>query len=73
MPLFSDIDGPAPKTAASASAGLLMDELISAARAGNVVYLTGPGDDDLVVAVAPVAVVKAGLAALGRTEDGDST
>ncbi len=43
--------------------------LIAQARAGHVVYLTGPGDDD-VVAIAPVEVVTAGLAALGRTEDG---
>lgn len=56
-----------------ASVGMLMDEMISAVRAGRVVYLTGPGDNDVVAAIAPVVVVKAGLAALGRTEDGDRT
>ncbi|MBE1579536.1 MULTISPECIES: hypothetical protein [Pseudonocardiaceae] len=69
MPLFSDIDGPAPEGAAEATVGQVVGELTRQARAGHVVYLTGPGDDD-VVAVAPVDVVKAGLAALGRTEDG---
>lgn len=73
MPLFSDTEGPVPGWAAPASASQVMDELIAAARAGNVVYLTGPGDDSEVeAAVAPVEVVKAGLAALGRTEGGDS-
>ncbi len=50
-----------------------MGELIVQVRSGNVVYLTGPGDDDMVAAVAPVEVVKAGLAALDRTESGNSS
>ncbi|MGH8879362.1 MAG: hypothetical protein ACRD0P_18795 [Stackebrandtia sp.] len=67
MPLFSDTEGPVPEWAADASVSNVLGELTSQALAGNVVYLTGPGDDD-VVAVAPVEVVKAGLAALGRGE-----
>lgn len=67
MPLFSDTEGPAPEWAAEASVSQVLGELTSQALAGNVVYLTGPGDDD-VVAVAPVEVVRAGLAALGRTD-----
>lgn len=71
MPLFSDTEGPAPEWAAEATVGQVLGELIARAKAGHVVYLTGPGDDDA-VAVAPVEVVKAGLAALGRTENGTS-
>lgn len=67
MPLFSDTEGPAPEWAAEASVSQVLGALTSQALAGNVVYLNGPGDDD-VVAVAPVEVVKAGLAALGRSE-----
>ena len=70
MPLFSDTEGPAPERAATATIGMVMEELISAALAGQVVYLTGPGDDDVVAAVVPVDVAQAGLAALGRS-DGD--
>lgn len=69
MPLFSDTEGPAPDWAAEASASQVLGELIAQAKAGNVVYLTGPGDEDA-VAVAPVEVVRAGLAALGRIEPG---
>ncbi|MGH3566665.1 MAG: hypothetical protein ACRDRH_11660 [Pseudonocardia sp.] len=59
MPLFSDTEGTAPDWAAEASVGQVLGELIAQAKAGNVVYLTGPGDED-VVAVAPVEVVRAG-------------
>lgn len=69
MPLFSDTEGPAPDWAAEATVGQVLGDLIAQAQAGHVVYLTGPGDDD-VVAVAPVEVVRAGLKALGRTEAG---
>ncbi|WP_016698393.1 hypothetical protein [Actinoalloteichus spitiensis] len=44
----------------------MLGELITQAKAGHVVYLTGPEDD--AVAVAPIEVVRAGLAALGRGE-----
>jgi hypothetical protein len=71
MPLFSDAEGPAPDWAAEASVPQMLTELATAVRAGQVVYLTGPGDDD-VMAVAPVEVVEAGLAALGRTTTGKS-
>lgn len=45
MPLFSETEGPAPERAATATVGMMMNELISAARADQVVYLTGPGDE----------------------------
>jgi hypothetical protein len=41
--------------------------VVASVVAGQVVALTGPGDDD-VVAVAPIALVEAGLAALGRPD-----
>lgn len=68
--MFSDTEGPAPERAATATVGMVMDELISVARAGEIVYLTGPGDDDVAAAVVPVEVAQAGLAALRRF-DGD--
>ncbi|MQA87714.1 MAG: hypothetical protein GEV03_24595 [Streptosporangiales bacterium] len=72
MPLFSDTESAAPERAAPATVGMVVDELISAAREGRVVYLTGPDDDDA-VAVVPVEVAKAGLAALGRGDDDSVT
>ncbi|WP_422647346.1 hypothetical protein [Actinoalloteichus caeruleus] len=66
IPLFSDTEGPAPEWAAEATVGQVLGELIAQAKAGHVVYLTGPEDD--AVAVAPIEVVRAGLAALGRGE-----
>lgn len=66
MPLFSDTEGPAPEWAAVATVETVLEPLISSAVAGQVVALTGPGDDD-VMAVAPIALVEAGLAALGRS------
>lgn len=67
MPLFSDTKGPAPEWAAVATVEQVLEPMISSALAGHVVSLTGPGDDD-VVAVAPIALVQAGLAALGRSD-----
>ncbi|WP_147460118.1 hypothetical protein [Actinokineospora cianjurensis] len=70
MPLFSDTEGPAPDWAARASVTDMLTIWADAVRRGRVVYLTGPGDDDVMV-VAPVDVVEAGLAALGRTGTGE--
>lgn len=64
MPLFSDTEGPVPEHVATSAAGVVMDELIAAARAGRVVYLTGPDDGPAAAAVVPIAVAEAGLAAL---------
>lgn len=66
MPLFSDTEGPAPDSAAVATVDEILAPMISSALAGHVVALSGPGDDD-VVAVAPMALAEAGLAALGRS------
>lgn len=66
MPLFSDAEGPAPEWAAVATVEQVLEPMISSALAGHVVALTGPGEDE-VVAVAPIMVVQAGLAALGRS------
>jgi hypothetical protein len=67
----TDISGSAAADASpSSQVGALMASLIEAAAAGQVVYLTGPGDDDVpAAAVVPVAVAEAGLAALAARSD----
>lgn len=58
--------GVQPRTVLPATANMLMSELLVAARAGQVVYLTGPGDDDApAAAVVPLEVARAGLARAG--------
>ena len=59
-------DKPAPTSAARSSYKSIFDSLLTEARAGQVIYLTGPGTDDEAVALVPVEVAKAGIAALGH-------
>jgi hypothetical protein len=62
--MSSDADKDPFVNLATSQAGMVMEELIAAARAGQVVYLTGPGDGPAAAAVVPIAVAEAGLAAL---------